>query len=59
MDVGSGRIIKCVAEEDSLVVSPSWYRRNAIVTGISSCELDGPNLVSVIRLKKGETPIIY
>lgn len=59
IDDGSERVIKCVAEEGSPVISDSWLNQYAIVTGISSCEFDGPNLVSKIRLKKDVPPVVY
>ena len=59
IDDGSKRVIKCVAEEGSPVISADWLNQYAIVTGISSCEFDGPDLVSKIRLKKNVDPVIY
>jgi len=45
--------------ESSPVISDTWLNHYVIVTGISSCEFDGPDLVSIIRLKKDVTPIVY
>jgi hypothetical protein len=59
IDDGSGRTIKCVAEGGSPVIDPLWQGKYAVVTGISSCEFDGENLVSKIRLKKYVDPTIY
>lgn len=59
IDDGSGRQIKCVAEDGSPVISPTWQGRYAIVTGVSSCELDGGKLVSKIRMSKSGNPVLY
>jgi hypothetical protein len=59
IDDGSGRMIKCVAEDGNPVINPAWEGHCAVVTGISSCEYDGSNLVSKIRMKKYLDPVIY
>lgn len=55
----SPRLIKCVVAEGDPVIDPSWLNKFAFLTGISSCQFDGPALISVIKLRKGETPIVY
>ena len=59
IDDGSGRNIKCIAEDGSPVISDSWLNHYAVVTGISSCEFEDGILVSKIRLKKNAVPVIY
>jgi hypothetical protein len=56
IDDGSSRVIKCVAQDGSPAIDPLWQGKFAVVTGISSCEFDASNLVSVILMQKGESP---
>lgn len=56
---GSGRVIKCVVEAGNPVIDPLWQGKHAVVTGISSCELDGERLISRIRISRDQNPLIY
>lgn len=58
IDDGSGRQVRCVAE-DTPIIDPLWLGKMVVVTGISSCEHDGANLVSKVLLKKLEDPVVH
>ena len=59
IDDGSGRIVRCMVEDESPAIDSLWQDRFVVVTGISSCEFEDGNLVSMIRLKKNTDPTLY
>ena len=59
MDDGTGRNIRCVAPDSSVVIDAGWVGKLAVVTGISSLELDGGNAASMLLLKRYGAPLLY